>query len=80
MSLPFLNPKKIVSVVTAKTKPEGGIEDTGREDEMDPGILSAAEDLIRAIHAKDSHAVVEALEAAFQMLDQDYPEEVGSDE
>lgn len=73
--LPFLAPKKIASVIMAKTKPEGGVEDERHEDEQDPGLMSAAEDLISAVHAKDAAAVAEALEAAFEILDSQPHEE-----
>lgn len=35
----------------------------------EPEIMAAAEDLIRAIHSKNIHAVAEALKAAVQLID-----------
>lgn len=67
--LPFLAPKKIASVIVAKTKPTGGIEPKGEEGEHDPALMSAAEDLISAVHMKDAVAVADALRAAFDICD-----------
>jgi len=67
--LPFMKAKKISSSIMARTKAKGGIEDERMEDEEDPALMSAAQDLISAIGAKDAEGVCEALEAAFQILD-----------
>lgn len=69
MSLPFLNAKKIASIVIAKTRPEGGIEPMHEEGEAMPEMLSAAEDLLSAIEMKDAHRVAQALQAAFEIAD-----------
>lgn len=69
MSLPFLNAKKIASVMMAKTRPDGSVEDQHMEDEHDPALQSAAEDLISAVHMKDSMKVASALKAAFEIMD-----------
>lgn len=58
--LPFLQPKKMSTVIDAKTKPEGGMEDMHHDD----GMMAAAEDLIKAVHAKDTKGVADALMAA----------------
>lgn len=75
--LPFLKPDKMASVVMAARKPDGSLEPKGEEGEMDHGKLSAAEDLIRAIHAKDAKAVAEAMQASYDMCES---KEDGSDE
>lgn len=67
--LPFLRPKSQVGVIVAQRKPDGEKEEKGMEGQEDSGLMSAAEDLIRAIHAKDSSAVAEALRAAFELCD-----------
>lgn len=67
--LPFLAPKKTVSVIMAKRKPDGPMEDMHEEGESHPELLMAAEDLIRAVHGKDAHAVADALEHAFYVCD-----------
>lgn len=77
--LPFLKPKKAASVITANTNPDGGIDSEGPVDEMDPGLMASAEDLIRAVHAKDATAVAHALQAAFDIADS-MPHEEGPHE
>lgn len=67
--LPFLQPKKMAGIIMAKVKPEGGVETTGEEGEMDHGFLAAAEALISAIHSKDAGAVAKALHEAFEIAD-----------
>lgn len=67
--LPFLKQRKIASVIMAKRKPDGAIEPISEEGEETPELMSAAEDLIRALHSKDAGAVAAALKAAFQMMD-----------
>lgn len=67
--LPFLRPDKMVSVIVAKRKPEGQVEDLHKEDEAHPDLIMAAEDLIRAVHSKDTQAVADALEQAFYVCD-----------
>ena len=64
--LPFLQPKKMSSVIVAKMKPEGGVEP---EEATDSSLEMAAEELIRAVHSKDASAVATALQAAFEVCD-----------
>lgn len=79
--LPFLKPKNIASVIVASRTPDGGTETKGTMDEMDPGLMSVAEDLIQAVHAKDAKGVVEALKSAQELLDvDDEPEAMPSQE
>lgn len=68
MSLPFLNARKIASVVMAKHSPDG-IEVMNEEGEPMPEMMSAAEDLLSAIAMKDAKKVAECLHAAFQICD-----------
>jgi hypothetical protein len=69
MNLPFLKSRKLAQVIIARKKPEGGIEPMHAEDEQDPALMSAADDLISAVHMKDSKAVADALQAAFEICD-----------
>lgn len=69
--LPFLQPRKMSSVMMAVTKPEGGVENKGPEEEEDHALMSASEDLISAIHAKDATAVAKAWRSGSEILDQD---------
>ena len=67
--LPFLPAKKQGSVVVHKVKEDGGLDVGIPEDEKDPGLMAMAEDLIRAVHAKDAAAVVDAMQCAFDMME-----------
>lgn len=75
--LPYLEPKKMTSTIMASRKPSGAIESEGPEDEQDAGLMSAAEDLISAIHSKSAEAVASALKAAFDICGSS-PESDGS--
>lgn len=77
MGLPFLNPRKVGSVIAAARKPDGSLEPKGEVGEPDHALMSAAEDLIRAVHMKDANAVVNALQAAFEMMDSSQDMEMG---
>lgn len=66
--LPFLMPKKMSSVIMMKAKKSGGLDPQGEEGE-NHALQSIAEDLIKAVHAKDTMGVMEALEDAFEVLD-----------
>lgn len=65
--LPFLQPKKMASTLVIRHKPDGSNEPEGEEGEPNHALLSAAEDLISAIHSKDASAVASALKAAIEM-------------
>lgn len=71
MSLPFLKPEKMASVIVAKRKSDGSIEPSHEEGQHPPEHMAAAEDLIRNIHAKSAHGVASALKNLFSMLDSD---------
>lgn len=61
--IPFLKPKQIGSVIQTKRQSDGTTKVDKEEGGQDPGMISVAEDLIQAIHAKDATAVAEALSA-----------------
>jgi hypothetical protein len=63
--LPFMKPKTQASPITASTS-DKGVKDMP---EQDLGVMAAAEDLIRAVHAKDINATAAALHAAFEIMD-----------
>lgn len=69
MPLPFLKPKAVAGLIIQKRAADGSAPETGPEDEQDQGLTSAAEDLIRAVHAKDAQGVAAAFKAAFDMLE-----------
>lgn len=62
--LPFMQPKKITSMLMAKTKPEGGVEEMPDADDSMMPMHSAASDLLSAIETKDVAGIAEALSAA----------------
>lgn len=66
--LPFLKPKQSGSIVSMKYE-DGKQESEGEEGEHSPGILAAAEDLISAVHAKDTKGVADALKAHYEIND-----------
>lgn len=66
--LPFFAPKKESSTVMVHSHDDGSQEHLGEEGD-DHGILSAAEDLISAVHSKDASQVASALQAAFAMME-----------
>lgn len=74
--LPFLKPKKISSVIIASRKKDGTVMPEHEEGENDAGLMAAAEDLISAVHSKDSSAVASALKAAFEIMEE-MPHEEG---
>jgi hypothetical protein len=72
--LPFL--KKNISqpgMITQQRSPDSSLET--EEDDSGAGISAAAQDLIDAVHAKDSAGVASALKAAFDILDSEPHEE-----
>lgn len=75
--LPFLAPKKMAGVIVAKMKKPAEIEPMHEEGEMEPGLMSAAEDLISAVHMKDAKAVAMALKSAMDMNEPMGDENVG---
>lgn len=62
-----MKPHRLDSMVMATHKAEGGVVDEGMEGEPNHALMSAAEDLIRAIHMKDIKATAEALEACHEI-------------
>lgn len=66
--LPFLRPEKMSSVIIAR-RTKDGIKDEHEEGEHESGLMSAAEDLIKAVHSKDIKAVASALKSAFEISD-----------
>lgn len=64
--LPFLAPRKQAGVIIAKRVGDK-TEPMHEEGEQDPGLMSAAEDLLSAISSKDASAVAAALKAAYDV-------------
>lgn len=66
--LPFLMPKKTVSVIQQKKMSEGG-EMKEEISEPKEELVYAAEDVLSAIAMKDATALAMALKSAFEILD-----------
>lgn len=67
--LPYLKAKRQPGLIIATRKADGGKIENGMEGEEDQGLMACAEDLIRAIHAKDAQAVAGAFKAAFELCE-----------
>lgn len=61
-NLPFLKPDKMAGVIMMKKKGDSPMEPVSEEGEPKPELLNMAEDLIRAIHAKDAKSVAMILD------------------
>lgn len=75
MNLPFLKNKKISSLIVSQRNPDGTHDEQHSEGDEYVGLESAAEDLIRAVHSKDTQGVCAALKAAFEICDSQPHEE-----
>lgn len=73
--LPFLKPRSQSGLIVSTRKPDGGSEESHMEGHEDEGLDACSEDLIRAMHAKDTKGVSSALKAAFELLDSEPHEE-----
>lgn len=73
MSLPFLKPKKIASVIGEARRKDGSkdVEQLGHSEQL----VKIAEQLISAVHAKDATKVAQALDDAFEHLEVTEPDE-----
>lgn len=71
--LPFLQPKKIVSVISSRRGKNPDIEVNPEveapDSKMDPALKMAAEDLMRAVESKSVIDTAKALRDAFQALE-----------
>ena len=69
--LPFLKSKQSRSagIITAVRKPEGGMEESPDEKpQEDHGLKSCAAAIISAIESKNSDALAQALQEAFEIM------------
>lgn len=73
--LPFLQPKRMTTVMMTHAKPDGQIEDKEMPED-DHALLSAAEDLIKGHGMKDAMIVAQALKAAFEVCMEKYEKEM----
>lgn len=65
MSLPFLNPNKMANMIMMRKKADGAVE-SNEEGEHTPGLMNAAEDLLRAIASKDAKSLAGAIQSAVE--------------
>lgn len=75
--LPFLEPKKMSSVIIArrgKSDIESSPEVDMSEDKLDPGLKEAAEDMMRAFESKSVLDLAKAFKAAHEICES-YPHE-----
>ena len=72
--LPFMNKirRQDSGMSVIERKP-----DEGKEESPDAGIEAAASDLINAVHSKDTKAVVMAIRAIFELVEQEPHIEAG---
>lgn len=66
--LPFLKPKQSGSVIQTKSYSDGTNKVDKEEGMHSPGAMAAAEDMISAVHAKDSKGVADAMRAHHDMM------------
>lgn len=67
--LPFLKPKAVSGIIISHRKSDGSDPKNEPEDQEDQGLMACAEQMIRAMHAKDAQGVAEAFKAAFEILE-----------
>lgn len=77
--LPFLKPKTVAGLIISHRKPDESKEQEEMPETGDEGLVSAAEDIIRAYETKDAKKLAEAFKAAFQICDS-MPHEEGPHE
>lgn len=66
--LPFLKPKQgSVGVIIEKQRPTDQPDE--EREELNPGLIACAHDMIAALHSKDSKALALAIKAAFEICD-----------
>lgn len=76
--LPFLDRKRVTTVLMGKREPDGHI-DTREEHEHDDGLMSCMEEFLSAHKAQDAKAMAEAFRNAFSICESQ-PHEEGSSE
>lgn len=82
MPLPFFDHKKTVSIIIAQ-RGKPSVEVTPEvemgDDKVDPGLKSAAEDVLSAIQSKSVVDLAKALRAAWEVCENYEPEEMGDE-
>lgn len=65
--IPFMKPKMQTGIIFKERKAEGGISEAQDDDSM--AMEACADDMIRAIHSKDSKMLAKAMKAAFDIME-----------
>lgn len=73
--LPFLKPKKQTGLIIAHRIPDGGSQLSHEEGDDLQALESAAEEIIRAIQAKDARQLANAIKDAFDICESTSHEE-----
>lgn len=66
--LPFLKPKTVAGLIISHRKADGGTETEHQEGNEHAALEACAEDLIRAMHAKDAKGVAAAWRAGADVM------------
>lgn len=68
--LPFLKPKQGSGVIIQSHRsPDQSSDESKEVEEINPGLIACAHDMIVALHSKDSKALAMAIKAAFEICD-----------
>lgn len=67
--LPFMKPKQVAGLIVKQRKPDGNSVEQPVENEENQDLEVCAEEIIRAIMAKDAKALATAIESAFQIME-----------
>lgn len=79
MPLPFLHPKKAVSVIVAQ-RGKRDVEIKPEDTNGDPDLIACGEDLLRAIDERSPSGIADALYKAFEKLESEPHEEAEKEE
>lgn len=81
--LPWMkdNKKSVAGLIMAKRKPDGGFEDMdpSEDSKENYGLTACAEDILKAIEAKDAKALAKGLQDAFDVLESQPQEEMSQE-
>lgn len=84
MGLPFLEPKKITSIIIARRGKNPDLEAAPEVEapgsEMNPALKMAAEDILSAIDARSPMDLAKAIKSAYEACEGEPHEEAGEPE
>ena len=73
--LPQIRKRNLATIILAKRKPDGSIEEKPEDPKASEGLASAFSDVVKAIHAGDMDAGASALKSFFEICDSQPHEE-----